>query len=68
MPPPTPTAPQSFLQILVNCDNFRLPPPTAKSTEPLVPWLLFPSPTSPAVGLLRPEIVAQLHTENASSP
>ncbi|TBU63613.1 nudix hydrolase 20 [Dichomitus squalens] len=68
MPPPTPTAPQSFLHILANCDNFRLPPPTAQSTEPLVPWLLFPSPTSPAVGLLRPEIVAQLRSENASSP
>ena len=77
MPGPVPTAPQSFLQILANCDNFRLPSnPTTPSasasapgeTELLVPWLLFPTPTSPAVGLLRLEIVAQLRAENATSP
>ncbi|KAI1787300.1 nudix hydrolase 20 [Ganoderma leucocontextum] len=71
MPAPTPTAPQSFLQILANCDNFRLPSISSSEspkTEPLVPWLLFPTPTSPAVGLLRPEIVAQLRAENTASP
>ncbi|KAM5545939.1 hypothetical protein V8D89_000065 [Ganoderma adspersum] len=72
---PAPTPPQSFLQILANCDNFRLlsnPTTPSKSapgeTELLVPWLLFPTPTSPAVGLLRPEIVSQLRAENTTSP
>ena len=67
---PIPTAPQSFLQILANCDNFRLPSsssPASTETESLVPWLLFPTPASPAVGLLRPEIVAQLRAESTAS-
>ncbi|OJT04179.1 hypothetical protein TRAPUB_5131 [Trametes pubescens] len=70
MPGPTLSAPQTFLQIVQSCDNFRLSAST--NTEKLVPWLLSSSPSSPAVGLLRPEVVAQLRKEaaaaSASSP
>ncbi|EIW53418.1 uncharacterized protein TRAVEDRAFT_60881 [Trametes versicolor FP-101664 SS1] len=65
MPGPTPSAPQTFLQIVQSCDNFRLSAST--NTEQLVPWLLSPSPPSPAVGLLRPEVVTQLRKEAAST-
>ncbi|KAI0372445.1 nudix hydrolase 20 [Pilatotrama ljubarskyi] len=67
MPGPTPTAPQSFLQIVQACDNFRLPRMPSSNAEKLLPWLLSPSPSSPAVGLLRPEVVAQLRKEADSS-
>ncbi|KAI0772776.1 NUDIX hydrolase domain-like protein [Trametes elegans] len=60
---PTPTAPQSLLDVVKSCDNYRL----TDSLEKVVPWLLSPSADSPAVGLLRPEIVAQLRTEAAAS-
>ncbi|KAI0672346.1 NUDIX hydrolase domain-like protein [Trametes maxima] len=70
MPGPTPTAPQTLLQVVQACDNFRIPARSAlqPDQEKLVPWLLSSSPSSPAVGLLRPEIVAQLRVEAASSP
>ncbi|RDX52560.1 hypothetical protein OH76DRAFT_1345277 [Lentinus brumalis] len=64
MPGPTPKPPQTFLQILSTCDNYRVGSP---GDEKVVPWLLFPSSSSPAIGLLRPEIVAQLRKENESS-
>ncbi|CDO72107.1 hypothetical protein BN946_scf184962.g50 [Trametes cinnabarina] len=61
---PTPTPPQTLLQIVKSCDNFQL----GARTEKVVPWLLSPSPCSAAVGLLRPEIVEQLRKEAQSSP
>lgn len=64
MPGPTPTPPQSFLQILSACDNYRVRSP---GDEKVIPWLLFPTITSPAIGLLRPEIVAQLRKEATST-
>ncbi|KAI0752680.1 NUDIX hydrolase domain-like protein [Daedaleopsis nitida] len=64
MPGPSPTPPQSFLQIVSACDNYRIASP---GDEKVVPWLLFPTQSSPAVGLLRPEIVAQLQKESQSS-
>ncbi|KAH9903476.1 nudix hydrolase 20 [Cubamyces lactineus] len=70
MPGPTPISPpQSFLQIVQSCDNFRVAGTgrtSAAAEEKLVPWLLTPSPSSPAVGLLRPEVVVQLRKEAAS--
>ncbi|KAI0827439.1 NUDIX hydrolase domain-like protein [Trametes gibbosa] len=82
MPGPTPTAPQTLLQIVQSCDNFRLPASSSPSSSPssssssseegpeqerLLPWLLTPSPTSPVIGLLRPAVVAQLRAEIARS-
>ncbi|KAI0664090.1 NUDIX hydrolase domain-like protein [Cubamyces menziesii] len=71
MPGPTPVSPpQSFLQIVQSCDNFSVAKERRNGAAPeetLVPWLLSPSPTSPAVGLLRPEIVDQLRKEALSS-
>ncbi|KZT63472.1 hypothetical protein DAEQUDRAFT_733767 [Daedalea quercina L-15889] len=56
------TSPQSFLQILGTCDNFRLnlKDPLA---ERLVTLSLTPDPGSPAIGLLRPPVVEQLLRE-----
>ncbi|OBZ77070.1 hypothetical protein A0H81_03175 [Grifola frondosa] len=66
---PSPTSPQTYLQLVDACDNFQL---SAHSREPnaevLVPWHLSPDPSSPAIGLLRPVIVAQLRSENANTP
>ena len=59
-PGPTPTPPQTFLQILAQCDNHRLGAP---DTDHAVPWLLFPTRAAPAVGLLRPAVVQQLRAE-----
>ena len=67
MPGPTPTPPQTILQILSACDNFRLADKSSDG-ERIVPWLLFPTRSSPAVGLLRPVIVAQLRKEAAAAP
>ena len=64
MPGPTPTPPQTFLQVLSSCDNYRV---GSAGDEQVIPWLLCPDSSSPAIGLLRPEIVAQLRKENASS-
>ncbi|GJE93476.1 nudix hydrolase domain-containing protein [Phanerochaete sordida] len=61
MAEPSPTAPQSYLQLVEACDNFS---PT-RSAEKLVPWRLTADPSAPALGLLRPSIVAQLRAENA---
>ncbi|KAI0324614.1 hypothetical protein GY45DRAFT_1340662 [Cubamyces sp. BRFM 1775] len=67
MPAPTPASPpQSFLQIVQSCDSFPAADQVQNGAAPeetLIPWLLSSSPTSPAVGLLRPEIVAQLRKE-----
>ncbi|KAH9854617.1 NUDIX hydrolase domain-like protein [Lenzites betulinus] len=61
---PIPAESCTFLNIVQSCDNFRL----SSNTEILLPWLLTPSPSSPAVGLLRPEVVAQLRAEALASP
>ncbi|KIP10771.1 hypothetical protein PHLGIDRAFT_100585 [Phlebiopsis gigantea 11061_1 CR5-6] len=61
---PTPTPPQSYLDLVAACDNFQ---PT-KSSEILTSWRLAPSSSSPVIGLLRPPIVTQLLLENASAP
>ncbi|KAF9804464.1 hypothetical protein IEO21_09393 [Rhodonia placenta] len=52
---------QSFLDIVAACDNYRL---DADRTS-LTTWRLTAHPTSPAIGLLRPEIVARLRVEDA---
>ncbi|KAI0634204.1 NUDIX hydrolase domain-like protein [Trametes polyzona] len=64
MPGPTPTEPQTFLQIVKACDNFRL---SEAKGETLLPWLLSPTLDSPAVGLLRPEVVVQLRKDVETS-
>ena len=64
---PTPTAPQTFVQIVGACDNFRLPKATDPAAEQLVTWHLTPDHASPAIGLLRPAVVEQLLREIASN-
>jgi hypothetical protein len=54
------TTQQSLIRILDVCDNFR----PHLSPEPLVPFLLAPN-IRPALGLLRPPVVAALRTDNA---
>ncbi|KAH9947756.1 NUDIX hydrolase domain-like protein [Amylocystis lapponica] len=54
------TGPKTYLDIVCACDNFRL----GTSDETLIPWRLTPDASSPALGLLRPAIVAQLITDN----
>src|SRR5579863_3573009 len=59
--PTTTMAAQESLISLVNaCDNFR----PHLSSEPLVPFLLAPE-IRPAIGLLRPSVVAALIADNA---
>ena len=54
------TAQESLISVLDACDNFR----PHLSQEPLVPFLLAPE-TRPAIGLLRPPVVAALRADNA---
>jgi len=54
------TAQESLISVLDACDNFR----PYLSQEPLVPFLLAPD-TRPAIGLLRPPVVAALRADNA---
>lgn len=68
MPEPTPTTPQSFLNLIEAVDNFRPSlngPSSTYRTESLVAWCLTPDASSPVIGLLRGPIVAQLAAENA---
>ncbi|KAI0342516.1 nudix hydrolase 20 [Trametopsis cervina] len=69
---PSPTAPQTYLNLVATVDNFRIGHPTAPQdlaqTEYLVPWALSPGLSSPIIGLLRPPIVAQLRAENDATP
>jgi hypothetical protein len=51
---------QSLISVINACDNFR----PHLSPEPLVPFLLVPN-TRPAIGLLRPSVVAALVADNA---
>jgi len=54
------TTQESLIGVLNVCDNFR----PHLSSEPLVPFLLAPN-TRPALGLLRPQVVAALRADNA---
>ena len=54
------TAQESLISVLDACDNFR----PHLSQETLVPFLLAPE-TRPAIGLLRPPVVAALRADNA---
>ncbi|KAI0252750.1 NUDIX hydrolase domain-like protein [Lactifluus subvellereus] len=54
------TTPESLISVLNVCDNFR----PHLSPEHLVPFLLAPN-ARPALGLLRPPVVAALRTDNA---
>ena len=54
------TAQESLISVLDACDNFR----PHLSQESLVPFLLAPD-TRPAIGLLRPPVVAALRADNA---
>lgn len=68
MPEPTPTAPQSFLNLIEAVDNFRpglSTPSSTYRTEKLVAWNLTPAVSSPVIGLLRAPVVAKLVEENA---
>ncbi|CCM02032.1 uncharacterized protein FIBRA_04108 [Fibroporia radiculosa] len=60
---PTASAPQTLLQVVQTCDNFTVDH-NDPAAEPLVPWRLAADLSSPAIGLLRPAIVAQLREEN----
>ena len=64
MSEPTPTAAQSYLDLVAACDNFS----AARSGEKLVTWRLTSEPSSPAIGLLRPSIVSQLIEEISRAP
>ena len=66
MPGPTPTAPQTFLEVLSSCDNYRLRAPYT-TNDPVVPFLLSPARDAPAVGLLRAPVVHQLLAEAAAA-
>ncbi|KAF9224860.1 hypothetical protein BS17DRAFT_779167 [Gyrodon lividus] len=64
----------SFLDIVNQCDNFRLPanhgsddPSTRASPDYLVPWTLSQSPDSPVIGLLKQEIIELLRKETEGS-
>lgn len=60
MSEPTPTPQQPFLSIVQRCDNFSI----GGGDDPnLATWRLSPDPTSPAIGLIRPPILAQLQNE-----
>src|SRR5712672_123676 len=56
----TTTTQESLIGVLNVCDNFR----PHLSSETLVPFLLAPN-TRPALGLLRPPVVAALRADNA---
>ena len=64
MAEPTPTATQTYLDLVEACDNFH----PSRSSEKLVTWRLTPEPSSPVIGLLRPEIVTRLQAENEAAP
>ncbi|KAI0787007.1 NUDIX hydrolase domain-like protein [Abortiporus biennis] len=65
MSEPEPTSPQSFLQLVETCDNFGIPASGARHilSEELASWHLSPDPTSPVLGLIRPEVLEQLKHE-----
>lgn len=71
MSEPEPTPPQTLLQIVAECDNFVVPPSASVSgkaeEEALASWHLFPDASSPALGLIRPIILAQLKLETTNS-
>ncbi|KAJ6545425.1 NUDIX hydrolase domain-like protein [Mycena capillaripes] len=64
----TQTNPLSYLDLVNICGNMRVgrpsPIPSAFDSEELAPLYLHNSPTSPVIGLLRPQIVALLAEEN----
>ncbi|KAJ7141559.1 nudix hydrolase 20 [Mycena filopes] len=64
----TQTKSLSYLDIVNLCGNARVgaPPPIPSKfdAEVLVPFYLAPTPGSPIIGLLRPQIVELLQTEN----
>ena len=53
----------SLLQVVQTCDNFAV----SSSPEVLATWHLFPTASSPAVGLLRPIVLDQLKLEITGS-
>ncbi|KAJ7626826.1 nudix hydrolase 20 [Roridomyces roridus] len=63
----------SYLELVNACGNARINPrhaplaPTEFDAEHLVPFTLSDAPTSPIVGLLRPQIVELLSTDNYAS-
>ncbi|KAG2159308.1 NUDIX hydrolase domain-like protein [Suillus bovinus] len=70
--PPSPVSPPlSYLELVKICDNFRLPSDfdfphvfqKPLDRDSFVPWTLSQSPGSPAVGLLRLDIVDLLRKE-----
>lgn len=58
----TTMVPFSYLDLVNICDNFHI---TDIHHEKLVPFTLDPSPQSPAIGLIRPSILAQIKIENS---
>ncbi|KAF7291320.1 Thiamine pyrophosphokinase [Mycena indigotica] len=65
------TQPFSYLDLVQQCGNMRVrhasPIPSAFDNEKLVPFFLSAAPSSPAIGLLRPEIVRLLDEANQQS-
>ncbi|KAJ7604496.1 nudix hydrolase 20 [Mycena polygramma] len=65
----TGTTPLSYLDLVNICGNMRVGRPSPMpnlelDSEDLAPLYLSASPTSPAIGLLRPQIIALLDAEN----
>lgn len=74
--PPSPvSSPLSYLELIEICDNFRLPHNYGSTdvfqkpsdTDSFVPWTLSQSPGSPAVGLLRLDVVDLLRKEKSGT-
>lgn len=57
---------QSLLDLIDRCDNFT--PHSSQQQETLVPFRISPSSNSPALGLIRPQVLEQISKDIASSP
>lgn len=69
MTEPTPTAPQSLLQIVEACDNFTVPSKNVRiyQQEVLATWHLSPDNSAPVIGLIRPIVLDQLKLESTNA-
>ena len=53
----------SFLDLINQCNNFRVPVNYPTQRDYVVPWSLSKSPDSPVIGLLKPELIDILRQE-----
>jgi len=65
MSEPIPTPQQPLLGIVDKCDNFSIRSILGPNDEELATWRLSPNPTSPAIGLIRPQVLVQLQEEKS---